>query len=337
MIAETIGSGNHERATHMNGLYAKSRKEKPCCISCKARLAYDRANEKQPVCEPVCFATMECNKPPVAMLPTSTGSIACKEANSVTKRIPLTRGYVALVDDKDYVAMSAHKWMARVSKHGVYASRRESRKHEQVSLRGRVIYMHRQLVGLEPAHENMMVDHVNGNTLDNRRANLRVVTAIQNSWNRVGASTRYGQPVTSAYRGVHKAGGADSAKWVAQITVAGRKRHLGMFTDEVTAARAFDEAAVLLYKTYARLNFPYDRGSVLPETTKRCLLNGENVPDPRAGSNQQRNQQIRDEYAKGNITQAELGRKYGLAQTTIGQVVRRVSSRGGKRVDEVVE
>jgi hypothetical protein len=95
----------------------------------------------------------------------------------------------------------------------------------------------------------MVVDHINGNGLDNRMVNLRVCTAAQNSRNR---KPRKGS--LSGYRGVsfYK----NYQKWVAQIMYDGVKYYLGYFSDPKEAALAYDAKARELHGDYARVNFP---------------------------------------------------------------------------------
>lgn len=162
----------------------------------------------------------------------------------MTKEIQLTRGKVALVDDADYEALNQYKWcVAHGQTGGFYAVRAGLARDGQ---RKRTILMHRQIVG---AAAGVDVDHANGNTLDNRRRNLREATRSQNCAN------RHKRPASSSkYRGVHwkKANG----KWAAQIKVNGHIRHLGLFADEQEAARTYDAAARAVFGEYANPNFP---------------------------------------------------------------------------------
>jgi len=88
------------------------------------------------------------------------------------KEIPLTQGYVALVDDEDYEELSKFKWCANPQPDGrVYAAR----KNEAY----RTVSMHRQIAG----KPGLVVDHVNGNGIDNRRENLRAVSIAENAQN----------------------------------------------------------------------------------------------------------------------------------------------------------
>jgi len=149
------------------------------------------------------------------------------------KQIPLGNGVYAYVDAADYEWLSQWTWRL----HAGYAGRWEKRK---------MVLMHREI--MQPP-KGKMVDHVNGNKLDNTRANLRVCTRPENARN-----TRKQHSASSRFRGVtyYKAMG----KWRARIGFEGRYIHLGFFTDEAEAARAYDRKAVELFGEFARLNFP---------------------------------------------------------------------------------
>ena len=94
------------------------------------------------------------------------------------------------------------------------------------------------------------IDHINHQTDNNRIENLRDVTQSQNQWN---GSDRTG---TSQYKGVSWAKHAN--KWVAHITINGKKKHLGLFIIEEDAAKAYDRAALQHFGIYANLNFPIE-------------------------------------------------------------------------------
>jgi hypothetical protein len=94
-----------------------------------------------------------------------------------------------------------------------------------------------------------MTDHINGDGLDNRRANLRPTNHKLNM-----ANTRIYSSNTSGYRGVSFR--RDLRKWVAHINIDGRKRHVGFFSSPEQAAIARDAAAIAAWGDFARLNFP---------------------------------------------------------------------------------
>ena len=81
-----------------------------------------------------------------------------------------------------------------------------------------------------------IVDHINRDPLDNRRANLRSATSSQNQWNKSMSRNN-----ASGYRGV--SWDKRKQKWVAQIAVNGHRRFLGYFADAIDAAKAYDKAA----------------------------------------------------------------------------------------------
>lgn len=156
------------------------------------------------------------------------------------RRVPLSRGLVAIVDESDYEhAMQAGPWHA-VQSHRTFYARRNIAKPD--GRRGAVA-LHTLLTGWPT------VDHINGDGLDNRRTNLRPATNDQNRYNQRKHSNN-----TSGYKGVtwHERSG----RWRARIGVAGRKLSLGLYETAEAAARAYDEAAVRYFGDYAALNFP---------------------------------------------------------------------------------
>lgn len=164
---------------------------------------------------------------------------------SDVQEIPLTRGFVALVDATDYEWLASFKWCASVNKTGtlVYAVR-------GVGGRGkaRLLSMHRMILGDPPGS---LVDHANGNTLDNRRCNLRLATRGQNNANRRSAGCAAG------YRGV--VAGPTAGTWAARLN-----GHIGLFDSAEAAALAFDFVARNTYGEFAVLNFP-DRVEAMPQ------------------------------------------------------------------------
>lgn len=161
------------------------------------------------------------------------------------REIPLTRGYVAIVDDEDYATLARHKWYAHPDNFGnVYAKRMTPRNGGS----RQQIRMHRAVAG---AGVGQRVDHINGNTLDNRRANLRPATNAENCRNR-----KMNRNNTSGYKGV--SWDNSSNKWRAQIRYEYRIVLIGFYADPIEAARAYDRKAVELFGDFARLNFPQE-------------------------------------------------------------------------------
>lgn len=157
---------------------------------------------------------------------------------SPMKEIPLTRGYVALVDDGDFDSLNKFKWFALVSEHTVYATRMAPRPKRFA------IYMHREILGIKSG----VVDHRDRNGLNNQRANLRAATQQGNTAN----SKKPSDAMTSKYKGVW----FDSArgKWAARIGFNNRGIHLGRFLTEAEAAKVYNDAAIKLFGEFARIN-----------------------------------------------------------------------------------
>lgn len=155
------------------------------------------------------------------------------------RRIQLTRGQLALVDEADFLNLSRHKWFCSVSNGGkMYACRRE--------LGTRVfIRMHRQIMR---APIGVQVDHKDGDGLNNRRLNLRLCLNGENPRN-IGIPKHN----ASGYLGVSWK--ADRGKWQASIKANGKSKHLGYFLDPVEAATAYDGAAIKLHGDFATVNF----------------------------------------------------------------------------------
>jgi len=152
--------------------------------------------------------------------------------------IALTRGKFAIVDAADYEWLNQYKWYASCSSVGVYYACRQSG--------GRHIMMHRQIMDPPEGH---VVDHINHNSLNNRRCNLRVCTQAENVRN------CRGRHASSQYKGVRHRRGRN--KWQARIGINGRCESIGFFDSEIEAALAYDLRAIVLFGEFAYLNFPH--------------------------------------------------------------------------------
>lgn len=170
-------------------------------------------------------------------------------ANDAIRYIPLTHGLYATVDAADYEWLNQYKWYAQVDKRSrlVYAARVRIER-ENGKARRRIVLMHREIMK-PPA--GMVIDHINCNGINNRRCNLRTCTRAQNlQYRRPPASGR------SRFIGVRPHGD----KWRAVISHKRVKIHLGIFDDDVEAAKVRDRKAVELFGEFARLNFPEEFG-----------------------------------------------------------------------------
>jgi len=153
------------------------------------------------------------------------------------KAIRLTRGRYARVDDDTYVFLKQWRWMC--SAHG-YAIRAYKDDRD----RWRFIQMHRIIMDAQPGQ---LVDHIDGDRLNNVRANLRIVTPSQNAWNSARRCDN-----STGYKGVT----AHPNGYLARIRYEGQRIHLGYFERVIDAALLYDLAADYLFGDYARLNDP---------------------------------------------------------------------------------
>ncbi len=151
--------------------------------------------------------------------------------------IPLTQGKFAVVDAEDYDRLAKYKWSTSREQHLFYACRCNNYKR---------VLMHREILN---ATKEKVVDHIDGNGLNNRRNNLRLCTKAQNNLN-----SRPRRSSTSKYKGVCY--DRKLNKWLSQIIWRGERTYLGRFKDETEAAIAYDRKAEQLFGEFAYLNFP---------------------------------------------------------------------------------
>lgn len=159
----------------------------------------------------------------------------------MAKRIPLTRGLYALVDDEDYERLSQSKWHAQKGwKEEFYAA------HSTTRLR-----MHRIILN---AADGVLVDHKNHNGLDNQKDNLRICDRSSNEGNSLKRHLYRGRPTRSKYKGVYI--DRRSGKWAAGVMCRGIRYRRSDFVTEEAAAHWYDEKAMKLFGQFARVNFP---------------------------------------------------------------------------------
>ena len=155
------------------------------------------------------------------------------------KKIPLTQGKHAIVDDEDYDKLLEHEWCASKGCNTFYATR-----IVRVGRSRKTILMHREILNTPIG---LHTDHVNGNGLDNTQNNLRVCTRAENTRNQTVRSNN-----TSGYKGV--SWNSRKNKWNANIYAEDKNIHLGFFFCLIKAAKAYNDAAKKYYGEYAKLN-----------------------------------------------------------------------------------
>lgn len=161
------------------------------------------------------------------------------------QRINLSKTDYTLVDASDYEYLSQFKWWT-------FINRRNQFKYARTKINNKYVYMHRLLLGL--TDPKVPVDHINGNSLDNHRNNIRIATTQLNAANRGKQKNN-----TSGYKGVFKRNESYyqlKSKFRAMIRVNQKLIRLGTFDNPEDAARAYDRASREYFGEFGFLNFP---------------------------------------------------------------------------------
>lgn len=155
--------------------------------------------------------------------------------------IPLTQGQFAKVDASDFEWLSQWKWHVKRDRGGVFYAERKQYVGDDTQI---TVMMHREILGLEIG-DSRISDHISGDTLDNRRCNLRCVNHAQNMQNR-----KLGSNSSSGLKGVcwH----SRDERWTAYIKHFGRRIHLGNFGTKEEAHASYMRASSELHGEYAR-------------------------------------------------------------------------------------
>jgi hypothetical protein len=152
--------------------------------------------------------------------------------------VALTRGGIARIDEADLPLIAPHKW---------HLWHRGAHRYATATIKRRTVGMHRLIMA---AGAGQLVDHIDGDGLNNTRPNLRFVSRRENRANSVKR-----RAASSSYKGVYRFGGG----WRAQIAAVGLPTnpwYIGTFDTEHDAAVAYDAFARLLFGDYAKLNYP---------------------------------------------------------------------------------
>ena len=154
----------------------------------------------------------------------------------MTKKISLTHGKCAVVDDGDYERLNQFKWWVNSNGYALRTVWDHGRSYH--------IRMHREIIHIP---EGLITDHINGDKLDNRKENLRTCNKSENAANSKKFTTN-----KSGLRGVSWFSGYSIKKWRAVITVNTRQIHLGLFSTREDAATAYENAAKKYFGEYVR-------------------------------------------------------------------------------------
>ena len=154
------------------------------------------------------------------------------------KKIALTQGFVALIDDEDFELVSRHRWHADKDHRNIYAITTV----RKTDGRRTTIMMHRLIMGMMVG---IAVDHIDGNGLNNSKANLRIATTSENAMNR-----RPRKDSISGLKGVSWCKARRS--WQASIAVDKKRIHLGFYYTAIDAHAAYCAASVRYHGEFGR-------------------------------------------------------------------------------------
>jgi hypothetical protein len=157
------------------------------------------------------------------------------------KLLVLGNGMTTQVDDEDFEMLSKWTWTAHYKRSGNWYAERNNK--------GKTLAIHRQIMNPPPG---VCVDHIDRDTLNNQRSNLRFATRAQNNANRSSSRSKS----TCTFLGVtfEKERVSAKKKWVARIRKDGKRYRLGRFATAVEAADAYNNAAIRLHGEFASLN-----------------------------------------------------------------------------------
>jgi hypothetical protein len=139
------------------------------------------------------------------------------------------------VDSLDDFLLKKYRWLL---------AKRAKKIYLYTCIAGSEYFLHRMITN---AAHGMVVDHIDGNTLNNTRSNLRVCTQAENTRNRAKSQTASGKFKGVSFR-------KDIGKWRARIMINRKEISLGVFDSEVIAAKAYNDAAVIYHGVFSKLN-----------------------------------------------------------------------------------
>lgn len=157
------------------------------------------------------------------------------------KEIQLTKGKVAFIDDEDFEYIMQWKWTAYKGRNTYYAKRNMNNKGDNIGFQ-----MHRSLMRVYD--RSILIDHIDGNGLNNQKANLRICNYSQNGANKLKRKGSNGTKfIGITFR-------KDTKKWAAQVMKDYKHISLGCYNSDIDAAIAYNKKAVELHGEFAVLN-----------------------------------------------------------------------------------
>jgi len=159
------------------------------------------------------------------------------------KKIKLTKNKFTIVDDEDYEKLRLYTWHAtpvRKGHKGFYATTNVKISHNKY----KKSRMHREI--MQP-QTGMVIDHIDGDSLNNQRSNLRICTVSENVRNCSLYKTN-----TSGFKGVHW--NQKKKRWVARVRLNGKAVLNKMFVEKIDAVKAYNEKAKEYFGEFARIN-----------------------------------------------------------------------------------
>jgi hypothetical protein len=159
------------------------------------------------------------------------------------KKIPLTQGMFAMVDDEDFEFLNQWKWSVHKGKNNSFYAKRNSNSTDGL-LKRKNILMHREIMKI--TDPNIIIDHEDHNGLNCQKSNMRSCNHSENNKNRSshGASKFLGVSWQASIK-----------RWRAEIKNNNVKEYIGVYINEVDAAKAYDKKAIKLHGEFANLNF----------------------------------------------------------------------------------